>query len=1370
MRTITNTITDTGLEPVNEIEIFWSDTSTIYSDTDKILSLSNLDEIITVSRNSNSAAISVRLDDSDGSIKALMDQFDMHKRPCIVRQGFEGQSDQFVLLKGEISSPIVWDADNREVSFDVISVIETIEVGFSPEEGQFSFIPDDLTGRMWPLCFGSPIHVPAVKSKQVVSGTLLTQAGFPDATFSVKLEYLNLFRIELLKAYYFYVSVIAQASANSPSEIRDGFIQAIIDEDTNKQEREDLTTAIDELNNEIDQLSVLYVSERTPSVKERLDELVLLRDEKRDDELEPVLTALSNLEFAKQKYEVEGDYAKYLVDLIEELRSAAVEIVQEIIETDQNIVDLVKAKAQQDALYTSSIVVQSGEDFTQDEIVTVNLNGLLLRGFFTSNVFTLQTVIPSYSNFQVQPVSGTQNQFTVPSGTILDNMYCYLPSGHTIKISGQTGNTCTFDLIGKPEREGKEPTLIINGENADQIKSALSDILTGTETYAQIQNILNFMPKELSTVAYESLAGQNTKQRVKYYPKEDSNNNGTFTLTYDGFETNPISVNDSALLAFDAFVNLSIFKHLQPTSDFFTATVYDEDGLVISDGKFSDNCELEITFDLEDQPSIDGYYFDYAGTGSIVLAFIHSSSGRVFEINVRGEELEDDLDGYMTRQDDNVWLLDEDYTHVYLNTNTSNQSLIRLFKIRSLTNTMSTLLVEDQPSEGWVYTYRPSTGAHEYTIKEIEALIDKDINEHQNGQQLGRLKKELELVQNLLIDSKGTAEFPVNQIKFDRKFSEYSDLYTKVISTGGSEVDKLISDEEYRFLFDMELLNYIKAIRALVPISIEDTTEYFVTNTFTEIKEAAPAILSNWIGNVSIPYVQSLPQSGSFVGNIGDELTLEADFQDQYVANMLPSDDVHGVFGVRLIDGVERFVPIPSSYYAVTNGSFGPLTPTVVSFVKPLTSRRGDWKDEVYTTVTSSIGPNVVDIITYLLTYTNITKDATTFAAVHTKQVNYPANFALLQKRDALELIKDIAYQARCAVWVSQGVMYIRYLSEEGTAITTIDESDIVNRTLKMSHTETEAIYTKLTNTWRANYFIDPYKLVLRSNIGKYGEIPSEYDFFIYNDRNLVYKSASFWLIRDSNTWKRAEFSTFLNKLQVETLDVVTIALSDNPFSNSNCDGLVEKADYNSDTNTITMSVWLPVRSGEMVKYSFAYPATTNDIYPTTDLVVGGNVGSPTNIQVPTGQDWDLLDDLNIRPLDFSKLERDDADTLPQNPATELTQIEYDAVEFADSLVITPKPITQVGGKGVGGLTRPAAFKNPEVGWGKIKSNEVKQLDGTDYVELTVVLDSGRKVKVRALGIDPASVVPTGIWVQVFWSTEHGGYRTAPPTWGIAYE
>jgi hypothetical protein len=176
-----------GTEPIIILEVDWAPNATItYADRDidtsvkgRILDVGDLDNVIDVLNSNSSQELSVTLDDTDGSIKDIMDNHDIHQRDVRVYQWFDGLalSDRFLLFAGKLSSPVSWSETNRSISFSVISQLEDKEFGFSAEEGQFPFLPKDLVGKPWPAIFGKVLDCPALQVNKAVSGSTLCGIG-----------------------------------------------------------------------------------------------------------------------------------------------------------------------------------------------------------------------------------------------------------------------------------------------------------------------------------------------------------------------------------------------------------------------------------------------------------------------------------------------------------------------------------------------------------------------------------------------------------------------------------------------------------------------------------------------------------------------------------------------------------------------------------------------------------------------------------------------------------------------------------------------------------------------------------------------------------------------------------------------------------------------------------------------------------------------------------------------------------------------------------------------------------------------------------------------------------------------------------------
>lgn len=346
----------------------------------------------------------------------------------------------------------------------------------------------------------------------------------------------------------------------------------------------------------------------------------------------------------------------------------------------------------------------------------------------------------------------------------------------------------------------------------------------------------------------------------------------------------------------------------------------------------------------------------------------------------------------------------------------------------------------------------------------------------------------------------------------------------------------------------------------------------------------------------------------------GSKVTLYSQQEVFYIANIIPST-IHRVAAFKnFASGGRALLTVPSSLYTVRQVDYGTYDVMEVVFERPLSAIDGEWEDDIFITQTAVVGPNTVDILGWLIeTYTDFAIDPVSFGStMRDKLENYPMHFPILDRPNIIRLLDDIAYQARCSIFLRNDTFYLRYLAEEPTVDETITNSDVdFDNSVEVFHTDTEDIVTKYVAEWKYDYAInDPNKLILRHNVAKYGVQEETYDFFCFNIQELVRKTATFWLIRKSNTWRKIRFSTFLHKLRLETFDCAGVTLNELGDGQIKC--IVEQASYDSDNHTINFECWTPIKSGTRVPYDFAYPANVSvtALFPTDAEVNAGFAGA----------------------------------------------------------------------------------------------------------------------------------------------------------------
>jgi hypothetical protein len=333
---------------------------------------------------------------------------------------------------------------------------------------------------------------------------------------------------------------------------------------------------------------------------------------------------------------------------------------------------------------------------------------------------------------------------------------------------------------------------------------------------------------------------------------------------------------------------------------------------------------------------------------------------------------------------------------------------------------------------------------------------------------------------------------------------------------------------------------------------------------------------------------------------------------------------VTAVRAMKNVSGVQLLVDIEDAVdYTVAAEPFGGSNVTTVTLSESLTSLPDEgWTDELYVTFQSTIGPNVADIIRYIVeTYTLQSCDDTSFTTAKSQLSSVSANFVLSDFQDILSLIRNIAYQANCEVDIEDGVVSLRYLPARPAAVDTITESDVdAERGVEVELTATEELVTKMTinwstlpivrdehiscKIWAGAGYVDKitwglvlaavldlkYSMILRNNIVPYGTFAQTFNYYVFKDSATVEQCASFWMNRKSNTWKRVRFTTPLHKLNIESFDAVTLNFSHPYVANGPVLAFVESARYDSANNCIHFQCLTPVRAGTMSEDASFWP------------------------------------------------------------------------------------------------------------------------------------------------------------------------------------
>lgn len=476
----------------------------------------------------------------------------------------------------------------------------------------------------------------------------------------------------------------------------------------------------------------------------------------------------------------------------------------------------------------------------------------------------------------------------------------------------------------------------------------------------------------------------------------------------------------------------------------------------------------------------------------------------------------------------------------------------------------------------------------------------------------------------------------------DKVESFYEDtIYTKLTWTGT----------------DPKIISYLRGRAALHPKVVEEPETYLpfaegvrefdpryptaTGNMYTRFyrgpdpKEPTQASRFPFVRGWTKPWYPNCVISGDDLGYFfakpGTNVSRYDPVPQRYIVSITPGQ-VLRVMAFATYAGQKFLIDVPKDLYTVSVEHFGSVSATVVTLKDDLSKdETTNWSDDLYITFKSDIGPNVVDIMRYLIeTFSDFEINDASFNAVRAKVQNYPAHFTLYDKKDLFQVLSEISWQSCCSIRQVDGEFYLTYLPDQPTPVATVTDDDIEIKTLSIGHTSTEELVTKMVCEWYATGAqSEPNKIILRHNIGKYGTHERSFNFYIYNVYDLVERAATFWLIRYANTWKKVSFTVPLNFLNVESLDAVTLNLS-KPFISSGAVGaVVEQAVYNSADQNISMVCWTPIKAGTMVPYIFAWPAQVDAtaVFPTTEDLLYEGMGFGYDAEGDIGDD--AADEIN---------------------------------------------------------------------------------------------------------------------------------------------
>jgi hypothetical protein len=330
-----------------------------------------------------------------------------------------------------------------------------------------------------------------------------------------------------------------------------------------------------------------------------------------------------------------------------------------------------------------------------------------------------------------------------------------------------------------------------------------------------------------------------------------------------------------------------------------------------------------------------------------------------------------------------------------------------------------------------------------------------------------------------------------------------------------------------------------------------------------------------------------------------------------YIINLYSSSSVAAVFAKRNCYGDPGFFQVPSEYYTInTSYSYGGKTVTAILMSQPLSTRdESGWSNEIYVSLVSSLSENTATQIKWILdNYSSLSTDAASFTAVATKINDLASHWVLFDQPDSLKLAEEMAWQARCALFVKNNTVYIKFLAEVPQTDNIITKDSAKLKSLNLSFTSTEDIITKFKAEYVTDYSGDEKsdkEYIYTNNTDQFGVKDDNYDFFIYTNPACVKVAATFWGYRYSNSWRKLQVTTFLKTLSSEAYDWLLIDLP--IFSTNQLPGIALSVNHDSENHEISFEFEMASSAGTHIN---SQPSLDANYYSAGDQFIE-TVGIP---------------------------------------------------------------------------------------------------------------------------------------------------------------
>lgn len=317
-----------------------------------------------------------------------------------------------------------------------------------------------------------------------------------------------------------------------------------------------------------------------------------------------------------------------------------------------------------------------------------------------------------------------------------------------------------------------------------------------------------------------------------------------------------------------------------------------------------------------------------------------------------------------------------------------------------------------------------------------------------------------------------------------------------------------------------------------------------------------------------------------------------------YICDTIGGGSVVEVYYEKNIEGNKYLGVLDSSLYTFhSEGNIGPLTG--VSYLEiddSLTIEQIDQyaTGDIYITINHTNHTRVegarvynynfrnsADVIKYLIdVYSDTGYDYDSFFDTEQYVEDYPCDFKLDGGQQLLTVLKDIAWQSRCALSIRNGTFFLKYLSVEPDDTYSLYQEVIEFKSIELGFKDSTNIVTCIEAPFYEDWYGDPSMFIYRNNEDQYGLIKETIPVYIYKYRSYAQFTIGFWGYRMSESWRRITLKSFLNALRLEAFDALSLRLD--ALSANTIRGMVDYLNYDSLQKRIDLTAELASKSGDV--------------------------------------------------------------------------------------------------------------------------------------------------------------------------------------------